>query len=156
MSIATLRVVPDDDVHLLPVQQCEGALDRRIEGHLDEAPCHIPPQPGVGEAEGVHRVYAQDGRGIRQLPSARCGQIAPEVRSGETCGPVGGGDEDDSMALGDRPGHRPRGEQGLIIGVSVQEHEGRHLGILAHPSRSVSSRADRPHLRLLRPPNRWH
>jgi glycosyltransferase involved in cell wall biosynthesis len=40
------------------------------------------------------------------------------------------------MSLGRGPGHRPGGEQSLIIGVSVHEGQGRHSHILAHSHRS--------------------
>jgi len=50
------------------------------------------------------------------------------VRRREPGGAVGRDDEDDALPLGGRARHRARGEEGLVVGVRVHEHEGGRRG----------------------------
>ncbi len=64
------------------------------------------------------------------------GEVLGEVRAGQPRSTVGRGDENHAMSRGRGPGHRPGGEERLIIGVGVHEGQGRHRHILAHGHRS--------------------
>jgi glycosyltransferase involved in cell wall biosynthesis len=81
-------------------------------------------QPGVAVAEGHYPRDPQRGSGYIEFIEASSAEVRRERGVRQPCFTIGGDYEDHSVALPGRARHRARGEEGLIIGVGVAEHQG--------------------------------
>jgi len=140
MAVPAAWVVSDEHVHPLVVEDAGDLAGNRVDVGVSESTSMLAVKPGVGVAELLESIYAQDVGGLGQLGLSH----EPEVRQVLGCGKsgtaIGGDDEDDPQALGGSPGHRSRGQQGLVVGMSMDEGNGlitparvrRHVRIVLH------------------------
>lgn len=131
MSVTAAGVVTDHCVRALVL---EDVCDLRGDHvHVDggEAIGGVSVQTGIGVAQVHHAVYPENFRRIRQFPGARGGHVG-YLGTHEPCGSIRRHDQDDSMAGRHRLGHRASGEQCLVVGMGVAEHQGAHRRILAY------------------------
>lgn len=142
VAVAAAGVVADEHVRILLVEDRRDP-PRHGESILACEPADGGPiEPGVGVSEGDGARDAEDGGRLVELgPSHGRQPLLRELGRGEPRRAVRGHDEDDTMTLGGRPRHRPGGEESLVVGVGMDEHEGPEAGsggehghILAQPA----------------------
>jgi len=80
-------------------------------------------QTRVGIAKAVSPRDPQNPRGVRQFAGARGGEVR-DTGVGEAGGPIGSDDEHHAVTFIDGSGHGPGGEQCLIVGMRMDEHQG--------------------------------
>ena len=139
MPIAAGGVVADKRTCVLCLDEIHEARHLVVDVARRKTPGCVTGEAGVGVAPGLQSGGAQDLRGTLELGRSHPGKVIAIFGGGEASGPIGGHGENHPMALGCRARHGPGGEEGLIIGVCVQEDQGRHGDILP-PRLGVTAR----------------
>ena len=151
VAVAAVPVIADDDIGALLVEQLGQTGGGLVEVGLVERPGVLVLLPAgharVGVAEPDHPVHAEDlGRDLRLPPApVHDGLARGEVVGGLAVVAVGGEDDHHPVALRGRPGHRPGGLGCLVVGVGMDEDDGRHTAIMhrPRPARRRSARSAR-------------
>ena len=130
MTVATGRVVSDDDVSILLDEDGGDAGDDVIHGRGCETMGGGAVHAGVGVPEMHDPSDPEVSRGLLDLGPSALGQALLERRGRESGRTVGRDHEHDAVALGRSARHGAGGEQRLIVWVRVHEHERGHG---AHP-----------------------
>ena len=131
VTVTPGRVVPDQDVG---VRGDPGdAIGDLIDIGASETVCVLAMQSGIAIAEPPHILNTEAGCGLQEFCAADFGETIAECRGRQPGGAVGCDNEGDMVASTDGFGHRPRGQQCLVVGMRVDEHQGLwHRSIVAY------------------------
>jgi phosphatidylinositol alpha 1,6-mannosyltransferase len=118
------RVVADKDIGMLLVADGGDASTDGESAHVGEAVGVLPMQTRIGIAEHDGAGDSERFSGLRQLGATGGTEILGVLGGGETRLAIGGDHEDDAVPFSGGSCHGARGQQGLIVGMGVDEHEG--------------------------------
>ncbi len=138
MAVAAVPVVRDEDVGVLRLEQLgqpgAGVVDVGLPERVRIGVLVPPGHPRVAVAEPQDVVDAQHVCRALGLPPAAVDQrlAVGEILRDLAVLPVGRHHEHDTMSFSRRPGHRSAGQDHLVVGMSVEEHDRRGRRLHRH------------------------